>query len=152
MAEAVPLSSFLLAVSCMDKSVFGVTQLGSMTLPGKQLTAVPLKVCMRSMCALYVLVYEIFLPRVGTAESLLSARYALDLDHTRVTELFGAQPSLRVQSTFERSRCTLHDILLLRVVSKDEQLRAGSTWTHLSLPIQFPKINSAFARRNAIHP
>lgn len=43
-AEAVPLSSFLLAVSCIDKSVFGVTQLGSMTLPGKQLTAVPLKV------------------------------------------------------------------------------------------------------------
>lgn len=40
-----PRSSFLLAVSCVDKSVFGVTQLGTMTLPGKQLTSVALKVC-----------------------------------------------------------------------------------------------------------
>eukprot|EP00903_Cladosiphon_okamuranus_P005340 g5337.t1 len=52
MTEAVPLSSFLLAVSCVDKGVFGVTQLGSMTLPGKQLTAVPLKV-LEHRCALF---------------------------------------------------------------------------------------------------
>lgn len=45
MVEAVPLSSFLLAVSCIDKSVFGVTELGTMTIPGKQITSVPLKVC-----------------------------------------------------------------------------------------------------------
>lgn len=44
MVEAVPRSSFLLSVTCLDKSVFGVTQLGTMTLPGKQLTSVPLKV------------------------------------------------------------------------------------------------------------
>ncbi|CAM9786929.1 unnamed protein product [Hapterophycus canaliculatus] len=50
--EAVPLSSFLLAVSCVDKSVFGVTQLGTMTLPGKQLTSVPLKV-LEHRCALF---------------------------------------------------------------------------------------------------
>eukprot|EP00752_Nemacystus_decipiens_P001758 g1699.t2 len=52
MTEAVPLSSFLLAVSCIDKSVFGVSQLDSMTLPGKQLTAVPLKV-LEHRCALF---------------------------------------------------------------------------------------------------
>lgn len=56
MTEAVPLSSFLLAVSCIDKSVFGVTQLGSMTLPGKQLTAVPLKVSSTSTCTPHVVV------------------------------------------------------------------------------------------------
>ncbi|CAM9710976.1 unnamed protein product [Pylaiella littoralis] len=50
--EAVPRSSFLLAVSCADKSVFGVTQLGTMTLPGKQLTSVPLKV-LEHRCALF---------------------------------------------------------------------------------------------------
>ena len=59
MTEAVPLSSFLLAVSCIDKSVFGVTQLGSMTLPGKQLTAVPLKVS--STWTLYSIVYAALL-------------------------------------------------------------------------------------------
>lgn len=59
MTEAVPLSSFLLAVSCIDKSVFGVTQLGSMTLPGKQLTAVPLKVS--STWRLYSIVYSVLL-------------------------------------------------------------------------------------------
>lgn len=42
--EAVPRSSFLLIVSCVDKSVFGVTELGTMTLPGKQLTSVSPKV------------------------------------------------------------------------------------------------------------
>ncbi|CAM9600860.1 unnamed protein product [Ectocarpus sp. 4 AP-2014] len=52
MVEAVPRSSFLLSVTCLDKSVFGVTQLGTMTLPGKQLTSIPLKV-LEHRCALF---------------------------------------------------------------------------------------------------
>ncbi|CAM9169048.1 unnamed protein product [Ectocarpus fasciculatus] len=52
MVEAVPRSSFLLSVTCLDKSVFGVAQLGTMTLPGKQLTSVPLKV-LEHRCALF---------------------------------------------------------------------------------------------------
>ena len=50
-SEAVPSSSFLLAVSCVDKRAFGETTLGATTLPGKSLTAVPLKVCVSYLSA-----------------------------------------------------------------------------------------------------
>lgn len=44
MSELRPHSSFLFSVSCKDTGLVSVTHLGTMTLPGKQLTAVSLKV------------------------------------------------------------------------------------------------------------
>lgn len=112
MTEAVPLSSFLLAVSCIDKSVFGVTQLGSMTLPGKQLTAVPLKVS--STWRLYSIVYSVLLlvlaplnPYILLLSKVGSSRVSLFFYQARLY-LGGASPSA-TSSTFGRSCCMLNN-------------------------------------------
>lgn len=72
-----PRSSFLLSVSCVDKGVFGDNDLGSVTLPSKELTAVPLKVRRRTSMVWYGRVLHIAVPQMNMDMSVRSLPFTL---------------------------------------------------------------------------